>query len=102
MTIETDVSFWKTIVNWLWAPVGALIGILWVMVNGRITEIQRVADEALPRADFEGYVMRSDRSREELRESVIKLFEETKAIRDKMNEQHIELLKNLHEIAKRQ
>lgn len=102
MSIETDVSFWKTITNWLWAPVVALAGAVWIMLTNRISEVSRVANAALPRVDFAGYVLRSDKSREEIRDSIGKLFDEAKAIRDKMNEQHIELLKALHEIAKNQ
>lgn len=102
MSIETDVSFWKAVTNWLWALLAAVAGVVWAMLTSRISEVSKVANAALPRADFAGYVLRSDKNREELRESIHKLFEETKAIRNKMNEQHIELLKNLHEIAKKQ
>lgn len=100
MSIETDVGFWKTVVNWLWAPFSALIGAVCLMVNSRLSEVERAVDKALPRADFEGYVARSDKSREEVRESVVKLFDEARSIRDKMNEQHIELLRALHELRK--
>lgn len=102
MSIETDISFWKNAANHLWAFAILLVSTVWAMLTRRISAIEKVAHGALQRSEFEGYVLRSDRHREELRESNSKLFDETRAIRDRMNEQHIELLKALHEIAKRQ
>jgi hypothetical protein len=97
--VETDPTVWK----WLTGAVVVLAIIVWGMLKAKI-------DGALPTTSFDGYVSRAEKSREEQRETIIKLFEQMREhekqdnarfekLLDTVHQQHAELLRA---IAKRE
>ena len=73
--MSNDPGVIKTLIEYAWAAVIGLIGIVYKLNADRITAIERSLAETLGRKEFEDYAERAERSRMEVREAIGKLFE---------------------------
>jgi NH3-dependent NAD+ synthetase len=92
MSLDSDPGFWRQISGWLWAALTVPLGVLW-----------KKADNALSKQEFKEFVTESKEVRKELRDSVLKLFENAEEDRrltreaihnmnNRMHAMHIDLL----------
>jgi len=81
MSNETDPSLWKWLVEHLWAPVGAGVGVIWAMLNARISKVETKADVAVPKQDFRDYIERDQEEHERLRLTQAKIFDKLDEIK---------------------
>ena len=82
MTTETDPTMWKWIVEHMWMPLSAAIGAVWAMLNSRISAVEKKADEAVQKSEFREYIARDEIAHEQLRQSVIKIFDKFDELKD--------------------
>ena len=75
MSNETDPTMWKWIVEHMWIPLSAAIGAVWMMLNNRISAVEKKADSSVSRDDFREYINRDTEAHEQLRQSIIKVFD---------------------------
>lgn len=77
------------VVDWLIAGVSALAGVVWKLFDHRMKKVERVAEAALPREEFEA-VRQEDRQesrddRKEIRDDMKTLSGEQRALRELMD-----------------
>jgi len=85
MGIENDPTVWK----WLTGTVVGLALLVWGLLKAKI-------DGALPKASFDGYVSRSEKNREEHRETIIKLFDQLREHEKMDNDRFEKMLTTVH------
>jgi ribonuclease HI len=102
MSVETDVSFWRIIANWLWVPLAAAVAGLWLLASQRFQRVEDMADAALTKEAFDGYVKRSEKSRETLWEEVKKLREDQRNMERLAADRHEKLLQAIYSIRRGQ
>lgn len=77
-----ETGFLKTVLEWAWAVVGVLMGIIWKKHNEEIASIkasiQKVGESKVNEKTFDEYVERAEKDRDERRETEINLFAEIK------------------------
>jgi len=78
MSLDADPGFWKQAAAWLWTLLLLPMGALWTAFNHRLAKIEKKADAALPRIEFDKH---QDRTREDLKE----LFAKAETNKDVMN-----------------
>lgn len=71
-----SAEFMKTLWDNIWIAIIGGAAWIWQHLNGDIKAAKAVADAAVPREDFKGYVERMERARVEFRENVQQLFKE--------------------------
>ena len=86
-----DNTIYNTILGALGAVLTAL-GAAWQRLTQRVgglerdhvsrEEIDKLKDASVQKDDFKDYIERTDKSREELRDSVIKLFDRVDEVKD--------------------
>ena len=107
MPTGVDPSFWKWLLENIWLPLTGLGGVVWAMLNARIARIESKSENAIQREDFKEHLARDKESHEEIREHIVKLFEnaetdrkETRASFDELkgciHKAHVELLGQMH------
>lgn len=69
----------------------------WKFVTG---DIRRLRDTTVTKDTFEAYGESAQKQRDELRESIIKLYEGQTALTRQMNDQHVTILHAIHEVHK--
>lgn len=89
MSIE-DPGFWKQVSSWLWLAMAPLLALVWGLLNKRIDEIKKKADDALPQDDFERYA-------EKQREDIKELYGLNAALKDHVNARVETLRTDMHE-----
>lgn len=66
------MSFLERIEIWVAAGITGLISWLWIYTMGRIKNLE---DSVIKRDEFDKYAERVDKARDEMRDSIVKLFD---------------------------
>ena len=78
----SDESMWKWITEHMWMPLSAAVAAVWTMLNNRITAVENKADAAVNKEEFKSYMERDAEAHEQLRQSVIKIFDKFDEMKD--------------------
>lgn len=106
--MASDTELWQKFTEWLWAPLGGLLGVVWSQLTGKINDmkegVSRLEERTISRTTFEDHMETDEKVqgqlREELqvhREHIARIFEQMRDIEGKAHERHIELLNAIHE-----
>lgn len=79
MSIDNNPSFLGQVLAWAAGGIAAVGAWLWVNTMGRIAAVEK---DKIGREEFEAAMARSEKSRDELRESQQALFTQVDALRD--------------------
>ncbi len=90
MSIEADPGFWKQVSSWLWLVVMPLIALVWGLVNKRMDRVEKKAEEALPKTEFDKHV-------EKHRSDIKELFARGDQLKDHVNSRVETLRTDMHE-----
>lgn len=74
MTPEQDVGILAKIIEWAWAGVAVMIGIVWKANAAAIQKAQMTADAAVTKIEFNEHLSRVEATRVELRDGIIDLY----------------------------
>jgi len=89
--------------GWLeaWHAALAILGAggvwAWNFVTG---DIRKLREESVTKVTFAEYSEHAQKQRDELRESIIKLYDGQTALTKQMNDQHVATLNAIHEVKK--
>lgn len=81
MAIESDASLLKAVLDYAWAIVGGLVGVVWKSTNEKIDTVKTELTTEVNRQ----------------RDVSAKIFDKLEDMREDANEKHLELLRALHE-----
>lgn len=79
MSIERDPSFVGQVLAWISGGIALIGAWLWANTMGRISSLEKSKVE---REEFDKYVTRADKGRDEMRETQITLFNKVDDLRD--------------------
>lgn len=82
--LSDNTSFLGQVLAWVAAAIAAVGAWLWVHTMGRISALEA---SKLDFKTFDDHVKRSDKSRDELRESIIALYGKVDEVKDLLIEQ---------------
>lgn len=81
MSLDSDTSVLKAVLDYAWAIVGALVGVVWKSTNEKIDTVKTELTTEVNRQ----------------RDVSAKIFDKLEDMREDANEKHLELLRALHE-----
>lgn len=87
MSNEGDPTLWRQVVEWMWAPLGAMIGVVWNMLHKRIDGLEAKLES--------GDHANSDEI-DRQRDNIAKLFDKLEQHSQRAEDRHRELLTALH------
>ena len=87
MASEADPALWKQFIDWMWAPIGALVGVAWNMLHKRIDSVEARVDDLNDQQT-------SEMNRQ--RDNIAKLFDKLEQHSQRAEDRHRELLTALH------
>jgi hypothetical protein len=98
MADPTGASFLglEKVVEWLWTLVLAVVGAIWKMLHNEIREVKKTAANAMPRAEFQGYQARSEKVRDETRDTIKILFDRFSEHNEDDRARHSEIMNAIH------
>ena len=96
MPTGVDPSFWKWLLDNIWMPLTGAVGIVWAMLNARIARIEAKSEGAIQREDFKEHLSSDKEAHEEIRQHIVRLFENAETDRKETRESFAELKGCIH------
>ena len=94
---QPDPTLWQWLSEHLWAPFVGLVAVWWSMLQHRITKVEKRAEDAVTGEEFMGYVARTDKRLDELRDDIGKIFETFRTHDREDRLRHDELVATIHD-----